>query len=63
MVSLFAAFVFGEFVLIKILGFALSVAVFLDATVVRLALGPALIHLAGRWNWWPGRRPEKSPLL
>ncbi len=56
MVLLFGGFVFGEFVLIKILGFALSVAVFLDATVVRLAMGPALIHLAGRWNWWPGRR-------
>jgi putative drug exporter of the RND superfamily len=41
-------------VLIKILGFALGVAVFLDATVIRLAVGPALIQLAGRWNWWPG---------
>ncbi len=48
------AFVFGDFVLIKILGFALGVAVFLDATVIRTAVGPALIRLAGRWNWWPG---------
>jgi RND superfamily putative drug exporter len=55
MVTIFAGFVFGEFVLIKILGFALGVAVFLDATVIRLALGPALVRLAGRWNWWPGR--------
>jgi RND superfamily putative drug exporter len=54
MVAIFGGFVFGNFVLIKILGFALGVAVLLDATVVRLALGPALIHLAGRWNWWPG---------
>jgi putative drug exporter of the RND superfamily len=61
MVMIFGGFVFGEFVLIKILGFALGVAVFLDATVIRLALGPALIQLAGRWNWWPGaRRPEGS---
>jgi RND superfamily putative drug exporter len=58
MVLIFGGFVFGEFVLIKILGFALSVAVFLDATVVRLAVGPALIQLAGRWNWWPGERGE-----
>jgi RND superfamily putative drug exporter len=55
MVAVFAGFVFGEFVLVKILGFALAVAVFLDATVIRLGLGPALIRLAGRWNWWPGR--------
>jgi putative drug exporter of the RND superfamily len=55
MVMIFGAFVFGDFVLIKILGFALGVAVFLDATVIRLAVGPALVRLAGRWNWWPGR--------
>lgn len=56
MIVIFGGFVFGEFVLIKILGFALGVAVLLDATVIRLAVGPALIQLAGRWNWWPGRR-------
>jgi putative drug exporter of the RND superfamily len=55
MVMIFGGFVFGDFVLIKILGFALGVAVFLDATVIRMAVGPALIRLAGRWNWWPGR--------
>jgi RND superfamily putative drug exporter len=55
MIVIFGGFVFGEFVLIKILGFALAVAVLLDATVIRLAVGPALIQLAGRWNWWPGR--------
>ena len=60
MVVIFGAFVFGDFVLVKILGFALAVAVFLDATVIRLAVGPALIRLAGRWNWWPGRRPAKG---
>jgi RND superfamily putative drug exporter len=54
MVMIFGGFVFGDFILIKILGFALGVAVFLDATVIRLAVGPALIRLAGRWNWWPG---------
>ena len=56
MVIIFGGFVAGDFVLIKILGFALSVAVLLDASVIRLAVGPALIQLAGRWNWWPGRR-------
>jgi RND superfamily putative drug exporter len=54
MVAVFGSFVLGDFVLIKIVGFALGVAVLLDATVVRLALGPALIRLVGRLNWWPG---------
>lgn len=54
MVAVFAAFALGDFVLVKMLGLALAVAVALDATVVRLAIGPALLCLAGRWNWWPG---------
>lgn len=55
MITVFAAFTLGDFVLIKILGFALSVAVLIDATVMRLAIGPALLKLGGRWNWWPGK--------
>ena len=54
MLVVFAAFALGDFVLMKILGVALATAIVVDATVVRLALGPALLALAGRWNWWPG---------
>jgi RND superfamily putative drug exporter len=54
MIAVFGAFTLGDFLLIKMLGFALAVAVFLDATIVRLAIGPAMLALAGRWNWWPG---------
>jgi RND superfamily putative drug exporter len=54
MVAVFAAFALGDFVLVKILGVALAAAIVLDATLVRLAVGPALLALAGRWNWWPG---------
>jgi len=54
MVAVFAAFTLGGFVLLKMLGFALAVAVLLDATVIRMAIGPALLRLAGRYNWWPG---------
>ncbi|HYN81398.1 MAG TPA: MMPL family transporter [Gemmatimonadaceae bacterium] len=57
MIVVFAAFTLGDFVLMKILGFALSVAVLVDATVVRMAIGPALLMLAGKWNWWPGEKP------
>jgi RND superfamily putative drug exporter len=60
MMLIFGGFMFGEFVLIKILGFALGVAVFIEATLIRLAMGPALIQLAGRWNWWPGRILDPS---
>ncbi|MEO7501426.1 MAG: MMPL family transporter [Gemmatimonadaceae bacterium] len=64
MIVVFAAFTLGDFVLMKILGFALSVAVLVDATVVRMAIGPALLMLAGKWNWWPGERliAEQAPM-
>jgi RND superfamily putative drug exporter len=54
MIAVFAAFMGGGFVLMKMLGFALAVAVLLDATLIRLVVGPALLRLAGRHNWWPG---------
>jgi len=55
MVAVFAAFTLGDFLVMQILGLALAVSVSLDATVVRVGIGPALLALAGRWNWWPGR--------
>jgi putative drug exporter of the RND superfamily len=54
MIVVFASFTLGDFLLIKVLGFALAFAVLIDATVVRLGVGPAVLRLAGRWNWWPG---------
>lgn len=54
MLIVFGAFMLGDFLLMKMLGFALAFAVLLDATVMRLAVSPALLALAGRWNWWPG---------
>lgn len=61
MIAVFAGFTLGDFVIVKILGFALAVAVLVDATVVRMAIGPALFKLAGRWNWWPGERSAGRP--
>lgn len=55
MIIVFAGFAMGDFLVVKILGFTLAAAVLIDATLVRMALGPALLRLAGRWNWWPGR--------
>jgi RND superfamily putative drug exporter len=48
----FAAFLFSNVVLIKTLSLGLTVAVLLDATLVRLVLVPSIMLLAGRWNWW-----------
>jgi putative drug exporter of the RND superfamily len=48
----FAAFVQGDVVANKTIGVGLAVAVFLDATLVRLVMVPAVLVLAGEWNWW-----------
>lgn len=49
--------VFGSFLLetdrvVKLMGFGLALAVFLDATVVRMLLVPATMELLGDRNWW-----------
>jgi RND superfamily putative drug exporter len=54
MIVVFAAFTFGGFLIVKMIGFTLAIAVLIDATVVRIIIGPALLRLAGDWNWWPG---------
>ena len=56
MISIFVAFALGDFLPSKVLGTGLAAAVLVDVTLVRLAIGPALLALAGRWNWWPGIR-------
>lgn len=54
MACLFLAFSTSALLPLAMVGFTLAVAVALDATFVRLALAPALLRIAGRWNWWPG---------
>jgi len=53
MIAVFTAFTVGSFLVVQMLGFTLAVAVLIDATVVRMIVGPALLKLAGDWNWWP----------
>jgi RND superfamily putative drug exporter len=52
MIVVFGSFTFTSVLDLKQLGFMLAVAVFIDATVVRLLLVPALMRLMGSWNWW-----------
>jgi RND superfamily putative drug exporter len=54
MVLVFGAFAFTGVFVVQVLGFGLATAVLLDATIIRLVLAPALMRLAGKWNWWPG---------
>jgi putative drug exporter of the RND superfamily len=56
------SFVTADIVLIKALGLGTAIAVFLDATVVRGLLVPALMRLLGDWNWWgPWPRRIQNP--
>ena len=48
----FAAFIPASVTNIKILGVGVTVAILLDATIVRLLLVPAFMRIAGRTNWW-----------
>jgi RND superfamily putative drug exporter len=52
MVAVFAAFVPSPDVVLKVIGVGMAAAIFIDATVVRLLLVPAVMHLLGRANWW-----------
>ncbi len=65
MIVVFAAFTFGDFLVVKMIGFTLAVAVLIDATLVRIVIGPALLRLAGDWNWWPGglAKGRKAPAM
>jgi RND superfamily putative drug exporter len=51
MICVFLSFVLGDDRAIKLFGFSLAVAVFLDAFVVRSLLLPAVLHLLGRRTW------------
>jgi uncharacterized membrane protein YdfJ with MMPL/SSD domain len=52
MVAVFGVFAFTGTPSIKEIGLGLSVAIALDATLVRLILVPATMEIMGRWNWW-----------
>lgn len=48
-----------EMVLIQF-GFMLCVAVLIDTFVIRTILVPAIMAIAEKWNWWPGKKPEPT---
>jgi uncharacterized membrane protein YdfJ with MMPL/SSD domain len=59
MVAVFAVFAGTGTPSIKEIGVGMSVAIALDATLVRLILVPATMEIMGRWNWWLPRRLDR----
>jgi len=55
----FAAFMTSGVTPIKLMGFGISFAVLLDATIIRAFLVPALMRLFGRFNWWAPKFLQK----
>ncbi|HEX8997199.1 MAG TPA: MMPL family transporter [Ktedonobacterales bacterium] len=50
------AFTFTQLMVTKEIGLGMTVAVLVDAAIIRTLLVPATMRLVGRWNWWlPGR--------
>ena len=62
MVAAFSGFVAGRVAGLQEFGVGLSLAILLDATLVRMILVPALMAILGRWNWWLPRGGRRSAL-
>ncbi|HWC36593.1 MAG TPA: MMPL family transporter [Mycobacteriales bacterium] len=52
MAIVFAAISRGQVAFMMLFGTGLTLAVLMDATIVRATLVPAFMRLAGKWNWW-----------
>ncbi len=52
MVGVFAAFATSRILGLQQFGVGLAVAVFIDATIIRVVLLPASMKLLGEWNWY-----------
>ncbi|MGW4097078.1 MMPL family transporter [Mycobacterium sp. NPDC004974] len=48
----FAALIAAQVAFMRMFGLGLTIAVLVDATLVRMLLVPAFMHLVGQWNWW-----------
>ena len=55
MVAVFGAFAMSPDVSLKLIGLGLATAMFVDATIVRMVLVPAVMQILGDRSWWlPG---------
>ncbi|MCW2651811.1 MAG: putative superfamily drug exporter [Mycobacterium sp.] len=51
----FAALAAAQVAFMRMFGFGLTLAVLVDATLVRMILVPALMHIMAQYNWWAPR--------
>jgi putative drug exporter of the RND superfamily len=56
----FAALIAAHVSFMRMFGLGLTLAVLADATLVRMVLVPAFMHVIGRWTWWA---PQPLALL
>ena len=64
MVVVFLAFIAAPDTFLKLFGIGLASAIFLDATLVRMVLVPAVMQLLGDRNWWiPAWLERRLPRL
>ncbi|MCF6137311.1 MMPL family transporter [Pseudalkalibacillus berkeleyi] len=62
MIVVTGAFAFTGVVPVKQMGVSIALAIFLDATLVRMVLVPSLMKLMGHWNWWMPWKPKDRKL-
>src|SRR6202034_3841034 len=55
MVTVFASFILNDQIAVKMLAIGMAVAVFIDASLVRMILVPAIMSLLGAKAWWMPR--------
>ncbi|GAA0938779.1 MMPL family transporter [Actinocorallia libanotica] len=60
MIAVFAGFMLTPDPIIKSIGFALAVGVFIDAFIVRMTLVPAVMALLGKAAWWLPRPLDRA---
>jgi putative drug exporter of the RND superfamily len=64
MIVVTGAFAFTGVAPVKQMGVGIALAIFIDATVIRMVLVPSLMKLLGDWNWWFfGLKPSKNKRL
>jgi RND superfamily putative drug exporter len=51
----FAALIAAQVSFMRMFGLGLALAVLVDATLVRMVMVPAFMHVLGRWTWWAPR--------
>ncbi|ANX12503.1 hypothetical protein ABE41_010820 [Fictibacillus arsenicus] len=52
MIVITGSFAFTDVMPVKQIGIAIALAIFIDATIVRMIFVPSLMKLLGHWNWW-----------